>query len=93
MTGSPRQQRAQFSPRFTVGLLYLFGFFFFYCMLFALPDMFEVLRNTPEGPEQQEAAMEAVRTATSRHLPYAVVASLITVSAGVWTRALPGMRG
>jgi ABC-type sulfate transport system permease component len=81
-----------FQPRFTLSLLYLFGFFLLYCLLFVAPELYEVLRNVPTGPEQEQAAREAARQAVRPRLPYALAAALVTTVVAVRAGWLPGMR-
>jgi len=50
-----RSRPPTFRPRFTLSLLYLFGFFLLYCLLFVAPELYEVMQNVPTGPEQEQA--------------------------------------
>jgi ABC-type sulfate transport system permease component len=85
-------ERARFEPRFTLSLVYLFGFFFLFCLLFAAPALFEVWREVPPGPEQQAAAERAARAALGGRVLPAFVAALLTVAGLTYANALPGMR-
>ncbi len=53
MPGDTRS-RPPFQPRFTLGLFYLFVFFFLYCILLVSPQLYEAARSVPPGPEQEE---------------------------------------
>jgi ABC-type sulfate transport system permease component len=88
----PLRRPPTFQPRFTLSLLYLFGFFLLYCLLFVAPELYEVLRNVPPGPEQEEAAREAAREAIRPRLLYALGAALFTTAVGARAGWLPGMR-
>lgn len=85
-------ERARFEPRFTLSILYLFAFFFFYCSAFAAPALFEVLRSVPPGPEQEAAAERAAREALQGRIVPALIAAVITAAGLIWAGALPGMR-
>jgi len=81
-----------FQPRFTLGLLYLFGFFFLYCMIMIAPSLIEVLESVPTGPEQQQAAEAIARDAVRSRLWIAFGLSAITTVVGAHYRVLPGFR-
>ncbi len=87
-----RSRPPTFQPRFTLSLLYLFGFFLLYCLLFIAPELYEVLRNVPTGPEQEQAAQEVARRAVRPRLPFALAAALVTTVAAARAGWLPGMR-
>lgn len=87
-----RSRAPTFQPRFTLSLLYLFGFFLLYCLLFIAPELYEVLRNVPTGPEQEQAAQEVARRAVRPRLPFALAAALVTTVAAARAGWLPGMR-
>ncbi len=87
-----RTGRAPFEPRFTLSILYLFGFFFVYCLLIVLPALIDVLQNVPTGPEQEEAAKRAAQEAIRSRLWIAGVLSTLTTVGGVYYQALPGFR-
>ncbi len=88
----------QFSPRFTLLLFYVAGFFVLYAMLFALPGLLEALRTLPPSsgpltPEELERAREISRDALSGgRVLVALVAALTTTGLGLWRNALPGVR-
>ena len=89
----PRRSRPPtFQPRFTLSLLYLFGFFLLYGLLFVAPELYEVLQNVPTGPEQEQAAQEVTRRVVRPRLPWALAASLVTTVAAARAGWLPGMR-
>ena len=89
----PRPSRTPtFQPRFTLSLLYLFGFFLLYCLLFVAPELYDVLQNVPPGPEQEEAAREVARRAIRPRLPFALAAALVTTVVAARAGWLPGMR-
>ena len=89
----PRRSRPPtFQPRFTLSLLYLFGFFLLYCLLLVAPELHEVMQNVPTGPEQQQAAQEAARQAVRPRLLYALAAALATTVVAPRAGWLPGLR-
>ena len=90
---SGQNERAVFRPQFTLGLLYAVAIFFLYCLLLVMPELLDVMRSVPPGPAQEEAAREAAYEATRRRLPWALVATILTLIVAAYTRALPGMRG
>jgi hypothetical protein len=87
-----------FRPSFTLTLLYVAGFFFFYAMLFALPDLIGELRQLepssgPLTPEELERARQVSRQALSGgKVLVALLAALATAGIGIWRHALPGVR-
>ena len=83
---------ASFQPRFTLSLLYLFVFFFLYCLLLVLPQLYEAARSVTPGPAQEEMAKQLVREAIRPRLWIALVASVATTALGAKTGVLPGMR-
>jgi ABC-type uncharacterized transport system permease subunit len=99
MSPSPPRERppyyrkvgTTFRPRFTLSVLYLFGFFFLYCLLLVAPSLWEVLRTVPTGPEQQEAAQQVAREVIRPRLWIAVVLSAVTTILGAHYRVLPGI--
>jgi hypothetical protein len=99
MAPSPSQKRppyyrtvgTTFRPRFTLSILYLFGFFFLYCLLLVAPSLWEVLQTVPPGPEQQEAAKQVTHDVVRPRLWIAVVLSALTTILGAHYRILPGI--
>jgi len=87
-----RKTGAAFQPRFTLSILYLFGFFFLYCLLLASPSLIGVLRDVPPGPEQQVIAEKVVRERVRPHLWIAVLLSAATTTLGAHYELLPGLR-
>ncbi len=85
---------ATFHPRFSLSLLYLFGLFFVYCLLFIAPELSELVQ--PASPEQEEAVKrataEVVRQAIRPRLPYAFAAAVLTLLLGSHYGFLPGLR-
>lgn len=81
-----------FEPRFTLALLYFFGFFFVFCFALVAPELWRVLDSMPPGPEQEAAAQEAARTALQPRLGIALALALVTTGVGIWARVLPGYR-
>jgi len=89
----PRSSRPPpFQPRFTVGLFYLAGFFFLYCLVLIAPQLWSVLQSVPPGPDQERLAAEAAREAIRGKLLIALFASLATTALGGRVGWLPGMR-
>ena len=87
-----RKVGTTFQPRFTLGILYLFGFFFLYCMILIAPSLIAVLETVPTGPEQQQAAETVAHEVIRPKLWIAVGLSAITTVAGAHYRLLPGFR-
>jgi hypothetical protein len=87
-----RKTGTAFQPRFTLSILYLFAFFFAYCLLLIAPSLLEILRTVPPGPEQQEAAEQIAHEVVRPRLWIAVVSSALTTILGAHFRLLPGMR-
>lgn len=91
---SPRPRPPVFQPRFTLGLLYLFGFFFLFCLLIAAPPLWELWRTLPPGAEQDEQALaqaaELARGSVRPRLWLALAAALVTTALLSWTGRLPG---
>ena len=87
-----------FRPSFTLLLLYVAGFFLFYAMLFALPDLIAELRQLepstgPLTPEELERAKQVSREALAGgKVLLSLLAALATAGVGVWRHALPGVR-
>jgi len=87
-----RKVGTAFQPRFTLSILYLFGFFFLYCLLLVAPSLLKVAQTIPPGPEQQEAAQQIAREVVRPRLWIAAVLSAITTILGAHYRLLPGIR-
>ena len=81
-----------FQPRFSLGLVYLFGFFFLFCMLLIAPSLIEVLQTVPTGPEQEEAAAKVAKEVIQPRLWIAFGLSSLTTVLGAHFRVLPGFR-
>ena len=79
-------------PRFTLAILYIFGFFFLYCFLLVAPALWEVLQSTPVGPEQEEVAAQVAKETIQPRLWIAFVAAVATVALGMSRGVLPGTR-
>jgi len=87
-----RKKGGAFEPRFTLSILYLFGFFFVYCLLLVSPTLLEIIESVPTGPEQEEAARVAAQAAIQPRFWIAIVAASLTTVLGAHYRVLPGMR-
>ncbi len=87
------QSSRGFEPRFTLALLYFFGFFFVFCFLLVAPELWRVLESVPPGPEQEAAAQLAARTALPPRLGQALGLAILATGVGIWARLLPGLRG
>jgi hypothetical protein len=96
MPGESQRRRAEpFRPRFTVMILYLAFFFFFYGFLLALPDLMDLIRQADTIPqaELQERSEQITRGSLGGGRVYlALAAAAVTVGLGAWQRALPGLR-
>jgi hypothetical protein len=84
--------RPTFQPRFTLSVLYVFAVFFVYCLLLIAPELYEVWRSMPPGPEQQEAAQRAAQEAIASRLWLAFLAAVVTILLAARANLLPGMR-
>ncbi len=87
-----RKTGATFRPRFTLSMLYLFGFFFLYCLVLVAPSLLNVMQTVSPGPEQQAAAEEVAREVMRPRLWIAIVLSALTTVLGAHFRILPGLR-
>jgi len=85
-----RRRGPGFRPRATLALFYVALFFFLFAFLAILPELLEVLRGLPPGPEQEQAAAEAARRASRPLL--SLVLALVTTGLGTHFHVLPGMR-
>ena len=74
-----------------IALLYLLFFFFAFGLLLVSPELLEILRDLPPGPEQQERAQEIVREAIRPRLPVAGALALLTTVLGSYFQVLPGL--
>jgi hypothetical protein len=95
--GAPHTRRRpapSFHPRATLGLLYVFFFFFLYCIVLALPDVVEAARSLPPQPVPDEAqrSAEVWRQSLRGKVPFAFVAAVVTTGLGIYARVLPGVR-
>lgn len=79
-------------PRITLALLYMFGFFFLFCLILVAPALVEVLRSMPPGPEQQEAARVAAQKAAQGKLGIAFALAAVLTGVGMLRGWLPGTR-
>lgn len=94
----PRPPAPSFRPEFTLLILYFFAIFLAFALLLALPALIEALRSLPpgDGPltdAERALAADTAREALRGRVPYAVLATLVVLGIGVWTRSLPGLRG
>jgi hypothetical protein len=88
----PRSRPPAFRPRGLIAILYLLFFFFAFGLLLVAPELLEILREVPPGPEQQEVAEEAVHTVFRPRLPVAAALALLTTALGSYYQVLPGLR-
>jgi hypothetical protein len=79
-------------PRFTLAIVYLFLFFFLYCFALILPALWDILQNTPVGPEQQELARRVAQETVQPRLHIVAALAIATTGAGMYWHFLPGMR-
>jgi hypothetical protein len=87
-----RKTGTTFQPRFTLSMLYLFGFFFLYCLILVTPSLVSVMQTVSPGPEQQAAAEEVAREIVRPRLWIAIVLAATTTTLGAHFRLLPGLR-
>lgn len=86
-----RKQRSQgprFRPRFTIGILYIAGFFFFFAFLQIMPDLIQLL-ELPPGPDQEVAAKELARRKSNPLL--SLILAVVATGAGAYYEILPGL--
>ena len=81
-----------FQPRFTLGLLYVVGFFFLFCLAFIGPALFEVFSTVPPGPEQERMAKEVAKETVQPRLWVALLLAAFTVGVGSALGLLPGLK-
>lgn len=90
----PRPRRAHFEPRFTLGLLYLGGFFFAFALLAVAPPLWELWRSLPPGSEETAEALgrarELARETVRPRLGIALGAALVATAVGTLAGVLPG---
>jgi len=79
----------KFRPRFTIGILYLAAFFFFFAFLQILPDLITLL-ELPPGPEQESAARELARRKSNPLL--SIILSVVATGVGAYYEILPGLK-
>ena len=75
-----------------LSLIYLAAFFLIYSLALIAPELLEVLKTVPTGPEQERMAEEAARSAIAPRLPIAIGLSLLTLGVGGYYQRLPGLR-
>ena len=92
MPAPPPSRPRPFQPRFPLGLFYLAGFFFLYCLILIAPELWHVYRTVPPGPEQEQAAAEAAQQAIQGKLLLSLFAALATTAIGGRAGWLPGLR-
>ena len=83
-----RSQGQRFRPRFTIGILYIAGFFFFFAFLQIMPDLIQLL-DLPPGPDQEIAAQELARKKSNPLLT--LLLSVGATAAGAYYALLPGL--
>ena len=94
----PRRPRPAYRPAFTLTLLYLFGFFVLFALLFALPDLMRGVMQLPPGPEElspQElelAKQIARRALVGGRLFVAVGCAVVTIGLATYLNVLPGLK-
>jgi hypothetical protein len=92
--GSPGQP-SRFQPRFTLGLLYVAGFFFLFCLLWVAPPLLDLFQRLPPGAtpeEEQRMASELARRVVQPRLGIAFAAALVATAVGAYAGILPGLR-
>ena len=87
-----------FRLSFTLMLVYVAGFFLFYALLFALPDLLSELQRLepssgPLTPEELERAKQVSHEALrGGKVLISLVAAVATTGLALWRRVLPGVR-
>ncbi|MFP6641090.1 MAG: hypothetical protein VCC04_12665 [Myxococcota bacterium] len=84
-----RRPQHKFRPRFSIGMIYLVGFFFLFAFLQILPDLVGLL-DLPPGPEQERAARELAREHSDPLT--SLLLSVLATSVGGYYQVLPGLR-
>ena len=82
-----RRPHPKFRPRFSIGIIYLIGFFFLFAFLQILPDLVGLL-DLPPGPEQERAARELARERSDPLI--SLLLSVLATSVGGYYQVLPG---
>jgi hypothetical protein len=88
----PRRRTPTLRPRFTLLILYLFAFFFLFCLILVGPALWEVLHSMPPGPEQGAAARDAARQAAQGKLLLAFFLATAATGIAGYRGWLPGTR-
>jgi len=79
-------------PRFTLAIVYLFFFFFAFCFALIGPALWDILQNTPVGPEQQELAQRVAQETIQPRLHLVAALAIAATGAGMYYELLPGMK-
>lgn len=90
-----RTSTPAFRPEFTLFVIYFFGFFLFFSLLLALPDLLEGLRSLPPSAsieEERAAGARIAKRAVEGRLSWALLAALAALGLGAYTKTLPGLR-
>ena len=84
-----------FRPEFTLLLLYFFAFFLFFALLLTLPALLEGMRTLPPATSieaERAAGAEIAQRAIHGKLGFALLATVVALGLGAYTRVLPGIR-
>ncbi len=75
-------------------LVYLFAFFFAYCMLLVALPLIEIYRSLPPGSSEGdlELAARVAQDAVQPRLWIALAAAVVTTGLGGYAGVLPGLR-
>jgi hypothetical protein len=94
-TGSSKSKKAVFRPNFTLSIIYLLLFFFFYSMLYMFPKLMEFQSSIPldmaEAEQKAKIAAYAQQLIQPRWI-WMLGAALATTALGIYSGLLPGVR-
>lgn len=84
-----------FRPEFTLMLVYFFVFFLFFAFVLTVPAQIEAMRTLPAtltDEEKTQALAQVAKQAVTGRLWLALLATIVTLGVGAYTRMLPGLK-